>query len=184
MRIEVLPRKNKKKKNLSINFKANVHSIAPNVKFIVDDFEDEWVYGNVKFDFIHARYLAVSVKDFPRLLRQCYRLVKCPYHNHLSNPYRYTSPGGWVEFQDWDGNLFSEDGSIDGTSMKQYFDAILPAMQKTGRDPSPGPKLETWFHEAGFEDVHVQKFLIPTGMWPKDKRLVCILFRPRPRFIN
>lgn len=90
------------------------------------------------------------------------------FHSNLA-------PGGWVEFQDWDGNLYSQDGSIEGTSMKQYFDAIIPAMEKTGKDPSPGPKYKRWLQAAGFRDIEVQKFVIPVGAWPKDKRLVSIV---------
>lgn len=43
------------------------------MKFVVDDIEADWEYDNNPFDFIHARYLSVSIKDFPRLVRQCYR---------------------------------------------------------------------------------------------------------------
>ncbi|KAJ9197710.1 hypothetical protein DTO164E3_5564 [Paecilomyces variotii] len=128
----------------------------PNVKFIIDDYEAEWAYGDCRFDFIHGRYLAFSVNNFQGLINQCYDNL---------------APGGWVEFQDWDGNLYSQDGSIEGTSMKQYFDAIIPAMEKTGKDPSPGPKYERWLQAAGFRDIEVQKFVIPVGAWPKDKRL-------------
>lgn len=46
--------------------------VPPNLKFLIDDFEDEWI--DDEFDFIHARYLAGSVKDFPKLLRQAYEL--------------------------------------------------------------------------------------------------------------
>lgn len=42
------------------------------MKFIVDDIEAEWGYNN-PFDFIHARYLAVSIKDYAKLIKQCYR---------------------------------------------------------------------------------------------------------------
>lgn len=48
-------------------------SVPPKVTFIIDDFEDEWVYEGRQFDFIHARYLAGSVRNFPRLLEQCYK---------------------------------------------------------------------------------------------------------------
>jgi hypothetical protein len=48
-------------------------SVPPNAKFIVDDFEEEWVY-QTPFDFIHGRYLAGSVKDFGRLVQQAYKL--------------------------------------------------------------------------------------------------------------
>jgi hypothetical protein len=45
-------------------------SVPPNVRFLVDDIEDEWGYEREPFDFIHARYLTGSIKDFPKLLGQ------------------------------------------------------------------------------------------------------------------
>lgn len=47
--------------------------VPPNVKFVVDDIESEWAYERNPFDFIHARYLAFAVRDFGRLIKQCYR---------------------------------------------------------------------------------------------------------------
>ena len=47
--------------------------VPPNVKFLVDDVESEWAYDRDPFNFIHARYLAASIKDFGRLVKQCYR---------------------------------------------------------------------------------------------------------------
>jgi hypothetical protein len=32
--------------------------VAPNVEFIVEDFESEWLYQQNSFDFVHARLLA------------------------------------------------------------------------------------------------------------------------------
>ena len=40
---------------------------------MVDDIESEWAYENDPFDFIHARYLAGSIRDFEKLIKQCYR---------------------------------------------------------------------------------------------------------------
>lgn len=45
--------------------------IPQNLRFFVDDMEDEWV-DDQPYDFIHTRYLAGSIKDFGRLLKQCY----------------------------------------------------------------------------------------------------------------
>ncbi|KAL1977430.1 hypothetical protein VTN31DRAFT_289 [Thermomyces dupontii] len=56
------------------------------------------------FDFIHARYLTGSMREFGELIKQCYHSVK---------------PGGWVEFQDWDGYPHSEDDSLDGTGLRR-----------------------------------------------------------------
>ncbi|KAL1996320.1 hypothetical protein VTN49DRAFT_372 [Thermomyces lanuginosus] len=130
--------------------------VPPNVKFVVDDIESEWAYERNPFDFIHARYLAFAVRDFGRLIKQCYRSVK---------------PGGWVEFQDWDGQPFSEDGSLKGTGIERYFKEVNGAFESAGYEVRPGPKLEQWFKEAGFVNIHVEKFIIPYGIWPKDKHL-------------
>jgi hypothetical protein len=50
-----------------------LHSVPPNLSFYIDDFEDEWGYESQPFDFIHARHLASSVKDWPRLVRQAFK---------------------------------------------------------------------------------------------------------------
>lgn len=47
-------------------------SVPPNLEFIVDDVEDEWGYENQPFDFIHARFLAGSIRDWPRLMKQAF----------------------------------------------------------------------------------------------------------------
>jgi hypothetical protein len=46
--------------------------VPPNLEFIVDDVEDEWGYEHQPFDFIHARFLAGAIKDWPRLLKQAF----------------------------------------------------------------------------------------------------------------
>lgn len=51
------------------------NNVPPNLKFMIDDFEDEWGYEHQPFDYIHARYLATSVKDWPGLMKQAYEYV-------------------------------------------------------------------------------------------------------------
>ncbi|KAL1995014.1 hypothetical protein VTN49DRAFT_1201 [Thermomyces lanuginosus] len=130
--------------------------VPPNVKFLVDDIESDWAYERNPFDFIHARFLAVSIRDYAKVIRQSYQSVK---------------PGGWVEFQDWDLYPTSPDGSINGTSFLKYYDEVGSAFESAGYHVSPGPKLEQWFKDAGFVNIHVEKFVIPYGVWPKDKHL-------------
>ncbi|KAL1989718.1 hypothetical protein VTN49DRAFT_6915 [Thermomyces lanuginosus] len=130
--------------------------VPPNVKFLVDDIEADWAYERNPFDFIHARFLALSIKDFGKLIKQCYRSVK---------------PGGWVEFQDWDGYPVSPDGSLEGTALQRYYDEVYGAFEDAGYEIRPGPKLERWFQDAGFVNVHVEKFVLPYGIWPKDPYL-------------
>lgn len=80
-----------------------------------------------------------------------------------------------MEFQDWDCNLYSEDGTVEGTSIDKYYKTIISGYTKLGYDPSPGPKFEGWLKDAGYEDIHVKQYLIPLGSWPKDKRLASLL---------
>jgi hypothetical protein len=50
---------------------ADQCSVPPNLKFIVDDAEDTWLYQN-KFDLIHARLMSGSFADWPNFFRQSY----------------------------------------------------------------------------------------------------------------
>lgn len=76
-----------------------------------------------------------------------------------------------MEFQEWDTDLFSQDGSTDGSSIKQYYELLNGEFAKIGRVINTGPQLETWIRDAGFKNVQVKKYLVPMGAWPKDKHL-------------
>ncbi|KAL2003661.1 hypothetical protein VTN02DRAFT_2811 [Thermoascus thermophilus] len=43
----------------------------PNVSFTVDDVEEEWAETR-PYDYIHCRYMAGAIRDWPRLVRQCF----------------------------------------------------------------------------------------------------------------
>ncbi|KAI1933618.1 hypothetical protein LOZ65_000254 [Ophidiomyces ophidiicola] len=130
--------------------------VPPNVKFVVDDVEAEWAYETSPFDYIHARFLEVSIKDMPRLISQAYSSL---------------SPGGWFEYQGWDTRLYSADGTTKGTSVERYNSIVLDTFAKGGYYIRVEPeKMEKWFRDAGFQNFHIKKFLLPLGTWPKDKR--------------
>lgn len=63
-----------------------------------------------------------------------------------------------MEFQDWDNSITSEDGTTKGTEIERHSMEVIDASEKAGYHANPGPFLEQWFHEAGFVDVHVQKY--------------------------
>jgi SAM-dependent methyltransferase len=44
----------------------------PNVSFLVDDAESEWLYKPGTFDYIHIRHMTSSIRDWPKLLAQAY----------------------------------------------------------------------------------------------------------------
>jgi hypothetical protein len=133
--------------------------VPPNVKFEVDDCEEPWTF-QTPFDFIHVRYMAAALKDWPALARQCYL---------------HTAPGGWVEFQDFDLVYHAEDGSMgEDLAVYDWVHTLLNAARDFGNDPCPGPKLEGWLEDAGFVNVRHEKFPVPIGPWPKDKHLVSL----------
>lgn len=48
--------------------------LPPNCHFEIDDVEEQFTYRH-KFDFIHSRDFLFSIKDWPRLVGQCYESV-------------------------------------------------------------------------------------------------------------
>ncbi|KAJ9223994.1 hypothetical protein DTO169C6_3614 [Paecilomyces variotii] len=84
-----------------------------------------------------------------------------------------TGTGLWaIDFADrFPSEKVIGDESTKGTSIEQYYKVGSEAFAKAGYCVSPGPHLEGWFREIGFEDVHVKKYTIPMGIWPKDQKL-------------
>lgn len=131
--------------------------VPTNVKFEVDDCEQEWIFQH-SFDMIHVRYLAGALTNWPNFVRQCYQ---------------NTLPGGWTELQEFDPLYHSEDDTLAMDSpLNDWIHTLLKACQDSGRDPSPGKNLAQWLLDSGFKDVQVNKFPVPIGPWPKDKHLV------------
>ncbi|KAK2046772.1 UMTA methyltransferase [Colletotrichum somersetense] len=127
--------------------------VPPNVKFEVYDVESRWV-NDKKYDFIFCRYMAGSVADWPKLMKNIY--------NNLN-------PGGWVEFQDYDITPAWDDGTLaEKHETRKWGEQLIAACRMIGREPCPGPKLEGWTRNSGFFDVFHQKFKLPIGPWPKD----------------
>ncbi|KAF9629250.1 hypothetical protein BFW01_g10453 [Lasiodiplodia theobromae] len=131
--------------------------VPPNVRFEVDDMEDVWTYTQ-KFDFIHARYLVGSIRDWPKLISNCYKFLK---------------PGGWLEVKEFNMHAYSTDGSLDeeNSYLNRYLRESAEGMRSLGIEPEPATKLAGWLREAGFADIRDELFPCPIGSWPKDKML-------------
>ncbi|KXX75653.1 Malonyl-[acyl-carrier protein] O-methyltransferase 1 [Madurella mycetomatis] len=128
----------------------------PNVRFIVDDVELDWAETQ-PYDYIHCRYMAGSIKDWPRLVGQMYENLK---------------PGGWVEFQESANQLYSQDGTVTKDNpIVRMMDGLMEACDRIGRTLDPAPSMEGWVRDAGFVNVKVERFKMPVGTWPKDPKL-------------
>ncbi|KAJ0323048.1 hypothetical protein COL5a_008495 [Colletotrichum fioriniae] len=131
------------------------YRVPPNVKFEIDDVESEWV-GVKKYDFIMCRYMAASIQDWPKL---------------IANIYDNLNPGGWAEFQDMSTEYYSDDGSYKPEhATYEWNQTFVETLDKIGRDPRPGPKLEGWVRgHGGFEHVAHHKFKTPIGPWARHR---------------
>jgi len=130
--------------------------VPPNVKFEIDNIEDSWTH-EPNFDFIHCRWMAAGVQDWPRLVGQVYSHVK---------------PGGWAEFQDLDIQFYSHDNTLkDDSALSTWLRQSEEAVKMIGRTLSPGPHLKGWIEGAGFVNVRHEVFKLPVGLWPKQKSL-------------
>lgn len=64
-----------------------------------------------------------------------------------------TKPGGWVEFQDWDGQIRSDDKTLEGTYLLQLQDTAKKAFEEMGINVNPGPEVKGWLENAGFTNI-------------------------------
>lgn len=125
--------------------------VPPNCRFEVDDAEDEWVYSE-KFDFIHSRYMAGSISDFPGTFAKCYENL---------------NPGGWIEFQDYYVKLQCVDDSLVGTALERWNDYIIEGVKRMGKNALACAKYKTQMVDAGFVDVTEKKVALPGNQWAK-----------------
>ncbi|KAF9632468.1 putative methyltransferase domain-containing protein [Lasiodiplodia theobromae] len=84
--------------------------------------------------------------------------------------YKNVPPGGWVELQGFDLHYRSDDGSVKPDAyITKFVETIEQGCAKIGKEFYTGPKLGDWLKNAGFKNVHVDLYKVPSGPWPKDK---------------
>ena len=90
----------------------------------------------------------------------------------MRQAYKYTKPGGWAEFQDFDDRFYTTSGDFTVESIiGQWSKTVREGVKQMGLEPNPGPQLEGWMKDAGFINVHARCLPLPVGTWPKDKKL-------------
>ncbi|KAG8627334.1 hypothetical protein KVT40_004817 [Elsinoe batatas] len=129
--------------------------IPPNLRFIIDDAEDEWVYPDQKFDYIHLRLMAGCFADPIKVIRQAFE--------HLA-------PGGYIEFQDYGLPLKCADGTLDNTHLKRWGELLCEAARALGRPMGTDVSAyyRKWLEDIGFVDIEERHFMWPSNAWPKD----------------
>ncbi len=54
--------------------------VPPNVDFLVDDCEKDWLTHDI--DFVHFRFMVIILKDVPTVLRRAHKYVPLPSVTH------------------------------------------------------------------------------------------------------
>lgn len=130
--------------------------VPPNCFFYVDDAETDWTYEE-PFDFVHGRALCGGIADWPEFYRNALQSLK---------------PGGWMEMQEHECWINSDDDTIDKAIWcKEWIENVDEASTKIGKRLNVAHLHRRWMEEAGFVDVHEIVHKIPIGPWPKDKKL-------------
>lgn len=131
--------------------------VPANVIFEIDDAERNWTFRENHFDFIHNRNFVCSIKDWPRLIKQCYTHLK---------------PGGWVEFKEKYPFMQSDDNTLaEDSALGQWGKYFFEAGELMGVSPAAPRHIKMWMEKAGFVDVQEHILKIPVSPWPKDKTL-------------
>ncbi|OLN81082.1 Trans-aconitate 2-methyltransferase 12 [Colletotrichum chlorophyti] len=129
------------------------NSVPPNVKFEIDDLEEEWTYSQ-PFDYIHSRMMTGSVNDWKIYLEKCF--------NHLK-------PGGYIELQEIDLFPRSDDGTYrEDSALAKAVKLVYDASVIFGRPYQEVPSLVNDLKEVGFIDVSLNVDKWPSNPWPKD----------------
>ncbi|KAK9426222.1 hypothetical protein SUNI508_12493 [Seiridium unicorne] len=132
---------------------------VPNCLFERMDCEEDWLW-TYKFDYVHIRMIVTAIRDPERLLQQAYDSLR---------------PGGWIELQDADWDLLSEDGPqedhrVSTSYLKQWFELSEVGATANGIDLHKARQYKSWLSKAGFVDVVEEKFKVPCTPWPEDSK--------------
>ncbi|EWC47655.1 hypothetical protein DRE_03275 [Drechslerella stenobrocha 248] len=129
--------------------------VPPNVNFEVDDFNDEWLFGESKFDFVHGRALYGSVKDWNLLLERVLKVLK---------------PGGWWESVETKVEILCDDDSVPAdAALLEWLKVMWRACEDSGTTFNVAGNMKGWCEKAGFTEVTEKVFKLPIGPWPRDK---------------
>ncbi|KAH7123080.1 S-adenosyl-L-methionine-dependent methyltransferase [Dactylonectria macrodidyma] len=129
--------------------------VPPNVRFIIDDIDEEWTYS-APFDYIHSRAMNFSVKN---------------WNDYLQNIYDNLVPGGFVEVQEIDVMLTSDDGTLtEDHDLLKWCTLLNQASVMVGRPCESFENLKIAMTNVGFVDVSLNCFKWPINPWPKDKK--------------
>ncbi|KAJ4186399.1 hypothetical protein NW755_007694 [Fusarium falciforme] len=133
--------------------------VPPNLKFEIEDCTQTWTFDENSIDYVHMRYLIGSIKDWPALMKEAFRVCK---------------PGGYVESYEGSPDMESDDDTVPKDSaMADWGPIFKEAGAKISRPFTilHEDLARKAMEEAGFVDIESRDFKAPVGAWPKDKTM-------------
>jgi trans-aconitate methyltransferase len=111
-----------------------------NVHFVQGNIETDWTFTQLKYDFIYARLLITSIKDWSSLFQRV--------HDHLT-------PGGIFEVYEGMPKLEAEDGSVsfEDSAFMRWYEGVASSFRARGVDPFAPTRFVEYTKAAGLEII-------------------------------
>ena len=115
--------------------------VPPNVKFYVEDAEDdEWSFDK-GFDLVHGRMLAGSISDWTKFFRQAFGQLK---------------PGGWIEMNEFEAKFYYRDeNGVQSEQLDMLVKVFNRQSEEFGKGFNDVLLIQEAMSNAGFENIEV-----------------------------
>lgn len=134
----------------------------PNVNFEVWDITEEFRWRAATFDFVHARSISWSVRDYAAILPEVIRVMR---------------PGGLYLSGELDNAVFfhpdtpqASNPGLHAPASTLFFQVVNAALQSRGIDPSVNQIVTHLQNTGAFSNIEQIIFPIPIGRWHDDPR--------------
>lgn len=132
-------------------------TIFQNCRFIIDDYESEWLYPENHFDLVHARHTCLGIKNWDHVLSSAMTALK---------------PGGWIEFCEFTYWPNCDDGTMKPENQHLYWtNLVTEGLARFGVDLHAALRLRERVENAGYKNVTEHIIKVPIGQWPKNEFL-------------
>jgi hypothetical protein len=90
--------------------------------------------------------------------------------------HRHMKPGAWVELQDVDGQVHSDDGTVPHDwPLVRFCNLLIKAFGAFGTNAHAADFGRQYLEEAGFVNIKHRAIKLPYGPWPRDR---CVSVTP------
>ena len=104
------------------------------------------------YDLIHIRHVLPVIRNVSGL---------------LASTWEHLEPGGWLEVQEFSGELLCDDGTVPAHSaLKKFFVWLGIAIGKFDMSFGVTNEFAGMCEDMGFKNISVNVIKTPLGMWP------------------